>query len=165
MRIWLSSPRILGGLVRPGVSFGREDGLRMLGHRRPARLPRWRRYELRHCLQEAAKARGEKMTKEEADYRIDKGLSTGRIDKDGTLVFTAKDFPANSSREQLIERLTKEIAALGLAMPRRIAEAKVDAALAAKADRRSDRIAGVIGLAVSATAALGVAVWIFRVLN
>jgi hypothetical protein len=25
MRIWFSGPRILGGLVRPGVSFGPED--------------------------------------------------------------------------------------------------------------------------------------------
>jgi hypothetical protein len=81
------------------------------------------------------------MTKEDADYRIDKALSTGRMDKKGALVFSAKDFPANSSRDQLIDRLTEEIAALGLALPRRIAEAKVDAALAAKADRRSDRIA------------------------
>jgi hypothetical protein len=56
MRFWLSGPRILKGLVRPGVSFGREDF-------RP-RLPSYRRYELRKGLQEAAKARGEPMTKE-----------------------------------------------------------------------------------------------------
>ena len=29
MRIWLSGPRILNGLVRPGVSFGPEDFRRM----------------------------------------------------------------------------------------------------------------------------------------
>jgi hypothetical protein len=149
LRIWLSGPRILGGLLRPGISFGRED-LQRLSRSRPARLPSWRRYELRHCLQEAAKTRGETMTKEDADYRIDKALSTGRMDKKGALVFSAKDFPANSSRDQLIDRLTEEIAALGLALPRRIAEAKVDAALAAKADRRSDRIARIAPLVILA---------------
>ena len=90
------------------------------------------------------------MTKEDADYRIDKALTTGRIDKNGALVFSAKDFPANSSREQLIDRLTEEIAAFGLALPRRIAETKVDAALAAKADRRSDRIARITPLGILA---------------
>jgi hypothetical protein len=105
-------------------------------------------------LQEAAKARREEMTKEDADYRIDKALSTGRIDKNGALVFSAKDFPANSSREQLIDHLTEEIAALGLALPRRIAEAKVDAALAAKADRRSGRIARVAPLGIPAAISL-----------
>jgi hypothetical protein len=25
MRLWLSGPRILGGLVRPGISLGKED--------------------------------------------------------------------------------------------------------------------------------------------
>jgi hypothetical protein len=38
--------RLLHGLVRPGISLGREDF-------RP-HLPSWRRYELRHGLQEAA---------------------------------------------------------------------------------------------------------------
>ena len=51
MRLWLSGPRILHGLVRPGISLGREDW--------SPPLP------LRHGLQEAAKARGETITKEE----------------------------------------------------------------------------------------------------
>ncbi len=25
MRVWFSGPRMFGGLIRPGVSFGRED--------------------------------------------------------------------------------------------------------------------------------------------
>ena len=50
MRLWLSGPRLFKGLVRPGISLGREDW--------NPRLPSWRRYELRHSLQEAAKARG-----------------------------------------------------------------------------------------------------------
>ena len=55
MRLWLSGPRILCGLVRPGISLGCEDW--------NPRLPSYRRYELRHGLQEAAKARGEPMRK------------------------------------------------------------------------------------------------------
>ena len=50
MRLWFSGPRILRGLVRPGISIGREDG--------NPRLPSNRRYELRHGLHEAAKAGG-----------------------------------------------------------------------------------------------------------
>jgi hypothetical protein len=41
------------------------------------RLSPYRRYELRKGLQEAAKARGEPVTKEVADYCIDKALATG----------------------------------------------------------------------------------------
>lgn len=41
------------------------------------RLSPYRRYELRKGLQEAAKARGETVTKEVADYCIDKALPTG----------------------------------------------------------------------------------------
>jgi hypothetical protein len=44
MRFWLSGPRI--GWFRPGISLGHED--------LHPRLPSWRRYELRHGLQEAA---------------------------------------------------------------------------------------------------------------
>jgi hypothetical protein len=47
MRVWFSGPRLLNGLVRPGISLGRED--------RSPHLPNWRRHELRHSLQEAAK--------------------------------------------------------------------------------------------------------------
>jgi hypothetical protein len=37
MRLWISGPHILGGLVRPGISLGRED--------LHPRLPSWRRFE------------------------------------------------------------------------------------------------------------------------
>jgi hypothetical protein len=46
MRLWLSGQRLFRGLVRPGISLGREDPY--------PRLPSYRRYELRHGLQEAA---------------------------------------------------------------------------------------------------------------
>jgi hypothetical protein len=49
-------------------------------------MPRWRRYELRRAMQEAAEARGETMTREDADYGIDKALATGALDADGNEV-------------------------------------------------------------------------------
>jgi len=59
MPVWFSGPRILGGLIRPGVSFGREDGL-CLGRRsrRPARLSAAERRKLVDGLIEAATAPG-----------------------------------------------------------------------------------------------------------
>jgi len=45
---------MLGGLIRPGISLGREDF--------HPRLPSYKRYELRKGLQAAAEARGEPMT-------------------------------------------------------------------------------------------------------
>lgn len=98
MRLWLSGPRILNGLVRPGISLGREDF-------RP-RLPSWRRHELRHGLQEAAKARGEPMTREDCDYAIDKALATGLLDSSGGLNFTAKGFTREEVAAQIVERST-----------------------------------------------------------
>ena len=89
MRLWLSGPRILRGLVRPGISLGREDW--------NSRLPSYRRYELRHGLQEAAKARGEPMTKEDANYAIDKALATGLLDSNGNL-----NFLMHGTREEII---------------------------------------------------------------
>src|SRR5450631_2814114 len=85
MRIWFSGPRILGGLVRPGVSFGREDGLTPLGGHRSARLPAWRKHELMKRLQKAATGRGETMTKEDASDAVDKALETGALDRNGHL--------------------------------------------------------------------------------
>ncbi len=72
MRLWLSGPRLFNGLVRPGISLGREDLL--------PRLPSWRRYELRKGLQTAAKARGKPLTDEESNYLIDRALAMGAID-------------------------------------------------------------------------------------
>jgi hypothetical protein len=126
VRIWFSGPRILGGLIRPGVSFGCEDGLRALGGRRSTRLPSWRRYELQHGLQEAAKARGEKLTKEDANYLIDKALATGLLDRDGNLNFIAK-----GTRDEMAEQILTAATTWGKPMTRAVAEATADAAIAA----------------------------------
>jgi hypothetical protein len=99
MRVWLSGPRILRGLVRPGISLGRED----FG---PPRLPSWRRHELRAGLQAAAKARGETMTKDDANYYIDKALATGLLDSKGDLDFKVKGETRDECIEQIIEIAT-----------------------------------------------------------
>ena len=58
MRIWLSGPRILGGLVCPGISPGRED--------LHPRLPSWRRHEYREALKAYAAKHGKPMSNAEA---------------------------------------------------------------------------------------------------
>jgi hypothetical protein len=61
------------------------------------RLSPYRHYELRKGLQEAAKARGEPVTKEDADYCIDKAVATGVLDSAGDLNFIAR-----GNREEII---------------------------------------------------------------
>ncbi|MGO9238166.1 MAG: hypothetical protein ACLP4V_30255 [Methylocella sp.] len=124
MRFWLSGSRILYGLVRPDVSFGWEDF-------RPrwqamAALPPYRRYELRHGLQEAAKASGKPIGKDEADYFIDKALATGAIDSNGDLVFHIR-----GTREEIVGRMMASARAWNMPMSRAEAERRTDAAIAA----------------------------------
>ena len=116
MRRWLSGPRILCGLVRPGISLGREDW--------NPRLPSYRRYELRHGLQEAAKACGEPMTKEDADYAIDKALATGLLDSNGNL-----NFHMRGTREEIIAGILTTAKAWGQLMTCDQAERIADRAI------------------------------------
>jgi hypothetical protein len=116
MRLWLSGPRILRGLVRPGISLDREDW--------NPRLPSYRRYELRHGLQEAAKARGEPMTKEDANYAIDKALATGLLDSNGNL-----NFHMRGTREEIIAGILTTAKAWGQLMTCDQAERIADRAI------------------------------------
>jgi len=68
------------------------------------RLSPYRRYELRKGLQEAAKARGEPMTKEDADYCIDKALANGVLDSAGDLNFVAR-----GNREEIIAEILQKV--------------------------------------------------------
>ncbi len=106
MRLWLSGPRLFNGLIRPGISLGREDF-------RPRHLPSWRRYELRHGLQEAAKARGEPITREDAEYTIDKSLAIGAIDSNGDL-----NFHMRGTREEIIDGMMATARAWGSQLSR-----------------------------------------------
>ena len=116
MRLWLSGPRILRGLIRPGISLGREDW--------NPRLPSYRRYELRHGLLEAAKARGETMTKEDANYAIDKALATGLLDSNGNL-----NFHMHGAREEIITSILTTAKAWGQLMTCDQAERIADRAI------------------------------------
>jgi hypothetical protein len=124
MRFWLSGPSILYGLVRPGVSFSWKDF-------RPrwqamAALPSYRRYELRHGLQEAAKASGKPIGKDDADHLVDKALATGAIDSNGDIVFHIR-----GTREEIIGRMMASAKAWNMPMSRAEAERRTDAAIAA----------------------------------
>jgi hypothetical protein len=72
LRIWLSGPRILGGLLRPGKSFNLNELRRKAP--RSARLSAVERRKLRDGLTEAATSRGDSMTRAEADELIDGAL-------------------------------------------------------------------------------------------
>jgi hypothetical protein len=73
MRIWLSGPRILGGLLRPGISFNLNELRRKAP--RPARLSAAERRKLAAGLIEAATARGDSMTSEQIDELINGALT------------------------------------------------------------------------------------------
>jgi hypothetical protein len=70
-RTWVSIP-----ILRTGIRIGRSWADSEL---RP-RMPAWRKWELCHGLIKAAKARGEKMTKDEAAYCVDKAIGIGGIE-------------------------------------------------------------------------------------
>ena len=73
VRIWLSGPRILGGLVRPSISFNLNELRRKAPW--PARLSAAERRKLADGLIEAATSRGDSMTREQADELIDQALT------------------------------------------------------------------------------------------
>ena len=73
MRIWLSGPRILGGLARPGISFNLNELRRKAP--RPVRLSAAERRKLADGLIEAATARGDSMTSEQANALINIALT------------------------------------------------------------------------------------------
>ncbi len=106
---------MFGGLLRPGISLGRED-------LRP-RLPSWRRYELRTQLKAGAIARAEPMTREQCDYLIDKAHATG-ADSAGDLTFHLK-----GSREEIIQGILERSAAWNMPMTRAKAERLTDRAI------------------------------------
>lgn len=72
-RSWISIP----------IGFGIRVGRSIADSELHPRLPSWRRFELRRGMQADAEARGEHMTREEADYGIDKAIAEGEIDADG----------------------------------------------------------------------------------
>jgi hypothetical protein len=144
MRVWFSGPRLFNGLVRPGISLGREDW-------RP-RLPSWRRYELREGLQAAAVARGKPMTRDEADYIVDKALATGGLDSAGNLCFAAK-----GTREEIVGQIMETAGAWGQPMTSEHAEGRADAAIAAIGKRQFEKWASIIAIVITILSVLAIA--------
>jgi hypothetical protein len=102
-RNWISIP------VWHGIRIGRSiSDAEWRGH-----LPSWRRHELRHGLQTAAKARGEILTREDADYLIDKALATGAIDANGNL-----NFHGRGTKEEIIDSMMATTKAWGSPLTR-----------------------------------------------
>ena len=116
-------------MLRPGISLGREDLQRLRG--RPEHLPTWRRYELSHGLQKAATARGAKLTKEDANYAIDKALATGLLDSNGNLKFHLR-----GTREEIITGILTTAKAWGQLMTCAEAERLTDRAIRGIRTRR-----------------------------
>lgn len=117
-RSWISVP-----IARTGIRIGRSIADSEL---RP-HLPSWRKWELCHGLIKAAEGRGEKMTKDEAAYIVDKALATGGLDSAGNIIF-----PVKGTREEIVGQIMETAAAWGQPMTRQQAEARTDAAIAAK---------------------------------
>ena len=143
MRTWGSIN--IGHGIRIGRSYGPED----LG---PPRLPSYRRFELRKGLRAAAKARGEVMTKEEADYCIDKALATGLLDSAGDLNFKATGFNA----EEIAAEIVTVTAAWGHAVSHEDALRMAEQAIR-KIDRR--RLLWTAGITVAVLACLVALGW------
>jgi hypothetical protein len=68
---------------RNWISFSLGHGIRVGRSVADPRLPSWRRFELRHILQAAAKERGETITIDDTNYLIDKAMAIGLLDADG----------------------------------------------------------------------------------
>jgi len=109
------------------------------------RLSPYRRYELRKGLQEAAKARGEPMTK---DYCIDKALATGVLDSAGDLSFIAR-----GNREEIIAEILQKAATWNMPMPRDEAERLTNRAVRGNKLRRGLRIFWAVALVAIASIA------------
>jgi hypothetical protein len=112
-------------MPRSWISVPIGHGIRIADAELRPRLPSWRKYELCHGLIKAAEARGEKMTKDEAAYIIDKALAVGLIDSSGGLNFhgkgtrdeivgqimaTSKAWGAPLTREEAMHTVSREIA-------------------------------------------------------
>ena len=123
LRLWLSDPRVLDGVVRPGTSASPEEVR--------TGLPAWLRSELRTQLQRKITSDGEPVTQEQADSFIDKALDSGALDSEGTLTFRVK-----GTREQIVEQILEVCELWNEPMTRAKAEAKADAAIRVMWGRR-----------------------------
>ncbi|MGA3342887.1 MAG: hypothetical protein ABSD11_20425 [Methylocella sp.] len=116
MRVWFSGPHLFNGLVRPGISLGREDFRR-------GRLPSWRKYEYRKALKAYAEKHGEHLTDEDANYKIDRAVAMGELDAGGPTLHLV------GSREEIIAGILDSAEKFGLPVDRNSAEKITDQAI------------------------------------
>jgi hypothetical protein len=133
-RTWLSIP-----IGRTAIRIGRSIADSEL---RP-RLPGWRKFELCHGLIKAAAARGEKMSKDEAAYIVDKALAVGAIDGNGNL-----NFHMRGTREEIIGAIMTVAKAWGFPLSQADAGSITDKAIRRQ---RLQITAAVVSIVVIAT--------------
>jgi hypothetical protein len=98
-RNWISIP-----LGRTRIRLGRSVSDAELFGTAEKRLPSWVKYELREHLQKAAKARGETLTTEYCNYKIDKALALGEIDADGNLIVRGRGSNAEEAAKDIVAK-------------------------------------------------------------
>ena len=123
LRFWLSDRDVLDEIVLTRESSDLQNS--------SPRLPEWLRSELRTQLQEKIAPDGEPITQKQADFIIDRALSSGTLDSDGTLTFRIK-----GTREQIVAQILEVCDFWNEPMSRATAEAKADAAIMAMWGRK-----------------------------
>jgi hypothetical protein len=103
-------------------------------------------------LQQAAKARGETLTREDADYVIDKALATGAIDSNGNI-----NFHKIGTKEEIINGMMATSRAWGSPMTREEAMRQVSHEIAWPHRMRRVALRAMLGL-VKFAAALALAI-------
>jgi hypothetical protein len=103
-RNWISVP-IPHTRIRVGRSVS-DSELFGTSQKREA-LPSWVRYEIREHMQKAAKARGETLTNEYCNYKIDKAFALGELDVEGRPTIHASGDNADELARQFIDGAAK----------------------------------------------------------
>jgi len=122
MRIWISGPRILGGLIRPGISLGRED--------LHVRIPQWRRFEYMQALKRYAAEHGQPISDAQARHDVGRAVDMGELDAQGPVL------RMKGSRDEIIAAVIETSSKYGVPMDGARAGQLVDKAIADPWPRR-----------------------------
>jgi hypothetical protein len=107
-RNWISIP-----LGHTRIRLGRSVSDAELFGTAEKHLPSWVKYELREHLKKDAAARGETLTKEFLDYKIDKAFAFGEIDVNGDLIVRGCGKNADEAAKDMVSKY----AAWGIVVP------------------------------------------------
>jgi hypothetical protein len=98
-RNWISVP-----LGRTRIRLGRSVSDAELFGTAEKRLPSWMKYEIRENMQKAASARGETLSKEYCNYKIDKAFALGEIDANGNPIVHGRGTNAEEVARDIITK-------------------------------------------------------------